>query len=119
MKLDIPVRCKKCGGRMYCVSYDVIFKILKSEKRNEDEFRSILELLKIHLRIRYDVDSQSGNIFEDLAAMIRKILHEKYTINEPPSSPDLKAIEMIISLKEITPLEVSVAESLPSILRLG
>ena len=30
MKLDIPVRCKKCGGKMYCVSYDVIFKILKN-----------------------------------------------------------------------------------------
>ena len=29
MKLDIPVRCKKRGGKMYCISYDAMINLLR------------------------------------------------------------------------------------------
>ena len=29
MKIDIPVLCKKCGGKMYCITYDTVINILK------------------------------------------------------------------------------------------
>lgn len=30
MKINIPVKCKKCGGKMYCVSYETPLKILRA-----------------------------------------------------------------------------------------
>jgi len=32
MKIDIPLPCPKCGGKMYSVSYDSSFSILKKKK---------------------------------------------------------------------------------------
>ncbi|MBS3925814.1 MAG: hypothetical protein KGZ34_03880 [Nitrosarchaeum sp.] len=29
MKIDIPLQCPSCGGKMYSVSYDASFSILK------------------------------------------------------------------------------------------
>jgi len=52
MKIDIPLPCPKCGGKMYSVSYDSSFSILKKRswqgckecdfERNSEEFKKTI-----------------------------------------------------------------------------
>jgi len=49
MKIDIPIPCPSCGGKMYSISYESAFSLLKSRswqvckecnfERNSDEFK--------------------------------------------------------------------------------
>lgn len=49
MKIEIPLSCPKCNGKMYCITYDTILKILKNRmwhickecnySRDVDEFK--------------------------------------------------------------------------------
>ena len=53
MKIDIPLPCPKCAGKMYSVSYDVTLSILKNRswqickecnfERNTEEFKKSME----------------------------------------------------------------------------
>lgn len=55
MKIDIPLPCPKCGGKMYSVNYDVSLRILKNRtwqnckecrfERSVDDFKK--ELLTV------------------------------------------------------------------------
>ena len=29
MILDVPLKCPKCNGKMYCIAYDVVLKVLR------------------------------------------------------------------------------------------
>jgi len=40
MKIDIPLPCPKCGGKMYSVSYDSSFSILK--KRSWQDAKNVI-----------------------------------------------------------------------------
>jgi len=49
MKIDIPIPCPRCGGKMYSVGYDTTLKLLKNRtwqvckechfERTTDEFK--------------------------------------------------------------------------------
>lgn len=49
MKIDIPLSCPKCGGRMYSVSHDTVLPLLKRRtwqvckecnfERSSDDFK--------------------------------------------------------------------------------
>jgi C4-type Zn-finger protein len=52
MKIDIPLPCPSCGGKMYSVNYEASFTILKKRswqvckecdfERNTDEFKKTI-----------------------------------------------------------------------------
>jgi len=49
MKIDIPIPCPSCGGKMYSISYESAFSLLKSRswqvckecnfERNSEDFK--------------------------------------------------------------------------------
>jgi hypothetical protein len=52
MKIDIPLPCPSCGGKMYSVSYEASFTILKKRswqvckecdfERNSEDFKKLI-----------------------------------------------------------------------------
>jgi len=52
MKIDIPLPCPSCGGKMYSVNYEASFSILKKRswqvckecdfERNTDDFKKMI-----------------------------------------------------------------------------